>query len=136
MPYGPAIPYQNTVHVCSNCGSSVDYTKVFTKEYDNALKKSEEESIPLMLDYLKGRGMGLSYIERVLGLSMRTLSRVKANGDTSTMGLALLRIIRTYPWILIAFDPMKTEGKFDPAWMKKTFLTHAFKEVTEKICEG
>lgn len=80
--------------------------------------------------------MGLSYIERVLGLSMRTLSRVKANGDTSTMGLALLRIIRTYPWILIAFDPMKTEGKFDPAWMKKTFLTHAFKEVTEKICEG
>jgi hypothetical protein len=56
-----------------------------------------------MLEALATEGIKMSYLERALELPARTTTRWKS-GEVSAATLALLRITRTYPWILEVAD--------------------------------
>jgi transcriptional regulator with XRE-family HTH domain len=52
-----------------------------------------------MLDELARQGLSMAYLERALSLSPRTIARWK-NGELSASALALLRLVRCFPWLL------------------------------------
>jgi sensor c-di-GMP phosphodiesterase-like protein len=56
-----------------------------------------------MINYLQEHDIKMAYLERALELPARTVNRWKTT-DCSAAPLALLRIIRTYPWILEVAD--------------------------------
>lgn len=98
VPYGDKVEIKNIIHVCSDCGSEIDITN--DEDRVTALTISQRASVVVMISYLTDNsGYSLANIERSLSLPQRTLSRWKAGQDPSAAGLALLRIIRTYPWI-------------------------------------
>lgn len=98
VPYGKSVPVSKTINECAECGSRIDSTN--DDKIENAITLSTKESVKNILGYLKSAGYSLSHIERGLELPQRTLSRWKSSLDTSAIGIALLRIIRTYPWII------------------------------------
>ena len=67
-----------------------------------------------MLSHLSKIGYSMAAIERALELPQRTISRWKANKELSSIGIALLRIIRTYPWIL---EVAEKKFDFNDAWI-------------------
>jgi len=45
-----------------------------------------------------------AHVERVLGLPFRTISRIRSTGRTSAVTIALLKVIKIYPWLLDVAD--------------------------------
>jgi hypothetical protein len=120
IPYGqPALIHQSVV-TCQDCGLEIDSTN----EEDNksAIEMARQESIRSMLDFLVHRGYSLAQIERSLDLPQRTISRWKGSGELSSIGIALLRILRTYPWIIEV-----AENKYDEFISKTTLISEAAK---------
>jgi hypothetical protein len=67
-------------------------------------------------------------MERALGLPARTLARWKNEQTTSpsAAGVALMRIIRTFPWILEVADV-----QFDKTKARKVLLQAAMDEIVK-----
>lgn len=103
VPYGPSIQYEAVINSCASCGESGDFNNENDDRMNAAAKRSSADSVPLILDYLNKLGLSNVYIERALGLPFRTLGRWKS-GELSNGAIALLRVIRTYPWILKVAD--------------------------------
>ena len=108
---------------CIDCGTIVEYSKLFDKSYEKAIENSQKNSIENMLENLSKKGYSLSAIERALELPQRTISRWKTTGDLSSVGIALLRIINTYPWILNV-----AQNKFEPICARNVFIQSAVSE--------
>lgn len=122
-PYGPHVAYADNVWHCKTCGTDVDHSRVFENSDKLALEKSVTESIEKMIASLGDEGFTLAYMERALSLPQRTISRWKTNGDLSKIGITLLRVIRTYPWILKV-----AENKFDTTISKRILVENGVKE--------
>jgi hypothetical protein len=119
VPYAPhAAVYTQKAVCCQDCGAEIDETS--DDEIKAALESARQESIVAMLDYFKREGYSQAAIERSLDLPQRTIARWKVNGELSSVGMALLRIIRTYPWILDV-----AERKYEPAFALQTLLVNA-----------
>lgn len=118
-PYGPEVEIQEKTYTCLDCGEEFDYSKSYDNTHRDALETSKKASVSAILDHLSVE-FSFSAVERALDLPQRTLSRWKSTGDTSAIGVALLRIIRTYPWILRV-----AEAKFEPAVACDTFVQTA-----------
>ena len=103
VPFAEGVSFSSTVNVCGRCGEQGD----FAEENDERLKAAEaaavRDSIENILSYLNSQGRSLAFIERALRLPQRTLQRWKA-GECSAAGVALLRIARTFPWVLDVAD--------------------------------
>src|SRR3989339_135874 len=104
VPYGPDAETKQYVYVCETCGFDIDDSDVNDVTTEKALEISRKESIIRMLNELESLGNSLAGMERALDLPQRTISRWKASNEVSSGGLALLRIIRTYPWIIDVAD--------------------------------
>jgi hypothetical protein len=65
----------------------------------------------------------MAYFERAFELPVRTGTRWKS-GDFSSSSIALLRIVKTFPWMTEI-----AEARFDPITSKKVM----FREVVEEI---
>jgi hypothetical protein len=102
IPYGEPVVIKTVIHVCKDCGAEIDATQDTARL--TALVEAQKTAIDRMLGFLSESGYTLSNIERALGLPQRTLSRWKGGQDPSAAGLALLRIIRTYPWVIKVAD--------------------------------
>jgi len=78
-----------------------------------ALRESKVQSAIAMLEYLSNSGVSNAYLERALRLPARTTARWKG-GVISAASLSLLRLVRTFPWLLDVadadFDPMVSAG--------------------------
>lgn len=107
-PYGPEVEMQEKTYACLDCGEEFDYSKSYDNTYRDALETSKKASVAAILEHLSVE-YSFSAVERALDLPQRTLSRWKSTGDTSAIGVALLRIIRTYPWILRV-----AQARFEP----------------------
>lgn len=105
---------------CNECETITEYSKLFDEDYNKAIEKYKKISVENMLESLSNKGYNLAAIERALELPQRTISRWKNTGELSSTGLALLRIISTYPWILNV-----AQNKFDPIYAKSTFIHNA-----------
>jgi len=88
---------------CLVCGESGDFSGANDEQIVKALEIAKKESAVVMLEYLSNLGIKMSYMERALELPTRTIARWKG-GELSAATLALLRIIRTFPWILEVAD--------------------------------
>jgi hypothetical protein len=97
IPYGAPVLIRECIRSCPDCGAEIDETQ----DEDNkaALENGNRESIKSMIDYLCNDGYSLAQLERAHDLPQRTISRWRTSGDLSSVGTALLRILRTYPWI-------------------------------------
>ena len=102
--YGSVVPYREKVITCNTCKSNYSDGEITENAYSLALEKSKKESVANILDNLPQLGYNLAAMERALELPQRTLSRWKSGKDLSAAGLALLRIINTYPWIIEVAD--------------------------------
>ncbi|MFW5879805.1 MAG: hypothetical protein ACOCUV_03165 [bacterium] len=123
VPFSGTHEFENLKLKCQDCETVTDYTKVFTEEYDNALEKIKQDSIEVMLGNLSNFGYSLAGIERALDLPQRTISRWRNNKEISSVGLALLRIINTYPWILNV-----AENKFDQNSARTIYIQNAISD--------
>lgn len=72
----------------------------------------------------------MAYIERALRLPQRTLARWKT-GECSAPAIALLRLVRTYPWLLAVAD-----DSFNVLSARQTLIVEAGKALGEVIAES
>lgn len=102
-PLGPSSDYLAVVDECHTCGEKGDFAAVNDPRIVAALRDSELTSIVRMLDDLAQMGISNASLERALRLPQRTTSRWK-EGKVSAGAAALLRILRTYPWLIEVAD--------------------------------
>lgn len=124
---GPAFTFNEIIYKCSSCDEEGDFFAESDKSYLAAQKDAEANLVKQTLDDLNSQGITMAYIERVLELPARTLTRWKT-GDFSSSAIALLRIIKTYPWIIEV-----AEHKFISSFAKAAFLNAAMKEVVDNL---
>ncbi len=107
LPFGDELHYSETLHVCLECGEKGIFSSEVIDEnhekYQLALKDASKHFVESVSENLSSQGNSMAYIERSLDLAQRTISRWKTNG-ASASGMALLRIISVYPWVLAVAD--------------------------------
>lgn len=126
-PYGGSSTVKIKEKVCNHCGFSEDDDRndiVIQKEL-SALKRI---SMVKVLDALNSMGHTTASMERALGLPARTLARWKneQSMSPSASGIALMRIIRTFPWILAVADM-----QFDHEAARNILLQNAANELVK-----
>lgn len=113
--------YQKVVDVCLKCGEEFDFSGENDERFLQAYEKTKKASLKQMMKELEEQKFSMAYIERALELSQRTLSQWKSNG-TSAAGMALLRMIYTFPWLLKVAD-----RKYDKGFSRRELLAQAAK---------
>lgn len=101
--YGNPAVFDEVLEKCLVCEESGDFTGANDELIDKAIEVAKKQSVINMLQALSHNGIKMSYMERALELPTRTIARWKG-GELSAATLALLRIIRTFPWILEVAD--------------------------------
>jgi len=117
--YSNPVVYDEVLEKCLVCGESGDFSGANDDLIDKALEVAKKQSVIDMLDALTTTGIKMSYMERALELPARTAARWKG-GELSAATLALLRIIRTFPWILEVAD-----ARFDQSVAKYRVVEEA-----------
>lgn len=130
-PYGGTSTVTIQVKACTHCGFEEDgdgNDLVVQKE----LAVLRRTSMVKVLDALNAMGHTNAAMERALGLPARTLARWKneQSMSPSASGIALMRIIRTYPWILAV-----AEMGFDQKAARDMLLGSAVNELVKLRCE-
>lgn len=100
---GPPWTYAAVVDSCATCGEVGDFEAVNDERIEVALRESEVASIRAMLDELASKGISNASLERALRLPQRTTARWK-EGKLSAGAAALIRMVRTFPWMLEVAD--------------------------------
>ncbi|OGQ91475.1 MAG: hypothetical protein A2289_18390 [Deltaproteobacteria bacterium RIFOXYA12_FULL_58_15] len=119
IPYGQPATFVETVHTCNDCGTSADFTGENESIVKNALEESAAASAAAMLEDLNKEGITQAHFERALRLPARTAARWK-DGAVSAAPLALLRLVRTFPWLLDVSD-----ANFEPTTAARAVLREA-----------
>ncbi len=86
---------------CRKCGFE-EYLPSNDRTIERALSDLKKASMVHLLNDLNSSGLTNAYMERALGLPARTLARWKNEASImpSAAGHALMRLIRTFPWLL------------------------------------
>lgn len=124
MPYAPLAEYPVEFQTCLVCGETTSVGTLNDERREAAMASALRLSVSGMLDWLSEQGYSMASMERLLGLSPRTMARWK-NGEISAAATAMLRFIRTYPWLLEVAD-----GGFDPSLAKEQLLAAAAPHAT------
>jgi len=112
LPLGGNFSYKKEIHVCENCNEEGSFSDQQIKEnherYLAALNEANSKSLNHILEDFSAWDFSLAHIERSLRLPQRTISRWKAaeasDKGISAAGIALLRVVHTYPWMLKVAD--------------------------------
>lgn len=126
--YGDDEEYIEIVDHCVSCGEEGDFSGENDTEINKALNIARRHSVCNMVDFLQSQNVKTAYLERALELPARTVNRWKTK-EPSASGLTLLRIIRTYPWILEVAD-----ADYDETFSRSKLMEQAAK-VFYHICE-
>jgi hypothetical protein len=114
VPYGPVVSYEAPFYACGRCHEEAPADE---EEREAALQEANVKSVRSMLDDLKKDGISTAHFERALRLSQRTAARWKL-GQFSAPAIALLRCVRTFPWLLvIADDDFRVPREMEPRSM-------------------
>ena len=103
LPFGQPTTYHLTKQECRNCGEVGDFCGQNDELYLTAENQAITGEINSILHSLGELNVSNAYFERALGLPQRTVSRWKS-GKCSHSAVALLRMVRTYPWLLKVAD--------------------------------
>lgn len=128
--YGKPAEWDEEMHHCLTCGESGNFSDDNDSIAENAIELAKKQSVNTMLDSLVEGGIKMAYLERAFELSPRTTSRWKAGG-CSASSIALIRIIRTFPWMVEVAD-----AHFDPRFAAKRLLQAAGQVVYNAASEA
>ena len=98
-PFGDTRVVRVRLDACRSCGESGDFAGTNASLVKAAIEEADRESVGQVLDWLSAAGVTAAYLERALSLPTRTVARWKAGGSSAS-GLALLRLVRAFPWLL------------------------------------
>jgi hypothetical protein len=104
---------------CTDCGTRGDFGDRNDFIIEQSLKRSEELLIEGAIKHLSSLGISMAYMERALGLPQRAVMLWK-KGEHSASVVALLQLIRTYPWLLKV-----AERGFDRRYAQTSVLEQA-----------
>lgn len=114
VPFAPTIEHDEVVNLCCDCGMEGDFLRENRVRLPAIIEAAKKESAKRIInDLVEDEKLSMSYMERAFDLPMRTMTRWKS-GDISAAGVSLLRLIRTYPWLVEIAD-----SQYD-----KSFATH------------
>jgi len=99
VPYASPFELRTEVATCQVCNESGDFRNANSTAIKQAIEEANQASIGSTLEWLSTSGISMAYIERALRLPTRTLARWKS-GECSASGIALLSLVRTFPWLL------------------------------------
>ncbi|MDO9565120.1 MAG: hypothetical protein Q7J15_00020 [Candidatus Desulfaltia sp.] len=100
-PFGGEKTVETHEIVCSLCGSRGDFFNENETVVVETIKKLKQKSIVNILKDFSDRKISMSAIERALEIPQRTLTKWKnGNAIPSSTGIALMRFIRLFPWLL------------------------------------
>ncbi|MFK5926426.1 MAG: hypothetical protein QM483_07345 [Desulfuromusa sp.] len=127
LEFGRAIEIDETVYTCNDCDFDGDFNNENDKKIETALEQVKKDLSKTILDELSDNGITNVYFERAMGLPFRTLARWK-KGNISASGYALLKTVKTYPWLLSVAD-----DKFDHTAATKALLNAAVSAKHQQI---
>lgn len=118
-------------NVCKTCGSKGDFFDQNEDTIENTIKGLKQRSVENILQYFIKNKRSLTSIERALEIPFRTLSKWKNKiTKTSAAGIALLRFIRLFPWLLDV-----AENKYDPKKAEKIMLNQAMNKLKDILAQ-
>lgn len=112
---GPVFQYALPMHKCDVCGEEGDFNGSSDPVREDHLQKAREHLAIQLIDEIAAAGLKIAYIERAFELPQRTISSKWRTGKISAPGLALLRVIRTMPWIVHVADQKFSAGSIAKA---------------------
>lgn len=101
-PFGARKVFNVPIIDCQECGNRTSSSEA-DKIVEQAHQEADKASVELILGNLNKLGISNARFERVFRLPPRTLARWK-NGECSASAVALLRCVRTYPWLMKVAD--------------------------------
>lgn len=101
--FGRDISVDETIYTCNICESDGDFAEVNDKIIEVALAKAQKQTTAMIIGSLSDVGISQAYFERSFNLPSRTLARWK-KGELSAAGAALLKTVRTFPWLVAVAD--------------------------------
>lgn len=107
IPFGAAAEWTDTTCTCKSCGSEGDFAKCGHAHAVLAIKRATRNTVVPMLKYLEDMGLSRRYIERALRLPVKSIDDRWLRGDERDLDpvvVALLRLVRAYPWLLSVSD--------------------------------
>jgi len=107
FPYAGSFNLKEIVNTCRVCGTEGDFAKINEAAIEAVEEEAKKIGVENILANLNDQGYSMAYMERSLDLPQRTMMRWKT-GECSASSLALLRLVRTYPWLLKV-----AESRFD-----------------------
>jgi|GEM_PF-669042 transposase-like protein len=121
IPLGEDAVYEQVITVCKTCGEEIDITDEGNR--NKAISTSEKKALEAIIQFIVDQGYSLANIERALDLPQRTISRWKSGQEPSSAGLALLRFIRVFPWLLSV-----AEKNYDISFSRQILMHSAISE--------
>jgi DNA-directed RNA polymerase subunit RPC12/RpoP len=104
VPYGTEKKLSETSFKCLECKTTFEDDISLDEAIKTVLELSKKESVKNILNYFSENRMNFAGMERALELPQRTISRWKTEGAVDASALALLRMIRTFPWLIEVAD--------------------------------
>jgi DNA-binding transcriptional regulator YiaG len=128
-PFGGEKTVETHEIVCSMCGSRGDFFDENETVVVETIKKLKQKSTINILKDFSDRKISMSAIERALEIPQRTLTKWK-NGNTmpSSTGIALMRFIRLFPWLLEV-----AERKYDYNEAQKVHINAALQRLLSVV---
>jgi transposase-like protein len=119
---------ENTCHACESTG---DFFEQNEKVIEENIKELKQRSVENILKYFIKNKRSLTSIERALEIPFRTLAKWKNKiTKTSAAGIALLRFIRLFPWLLDV-----AENKYDPQKAENIMLNNAMNKLKDILSQ-
>jgi len=125
--FGSSGPFEEVNYFCHSCEAEGDFFDENEPTQLTAISNLQSSSVKSILEKLASTGLSFSSIERVLELPQRTLSKWKHNHPPSATGVALLKYIKTFPWLLDVAG-----ANFDYNVSQKIMISHA---VNSLLCK-
>jgi hypothetical protein len=102
-PFGQLIEIEEAIIHCNDCDD--DYKADDSDNlYSKTLAVSTKSSISSIIEYISNLGYSFTELERSLDLPFRTFSRWKSTSEIAAPAITLLRLLRTYPWLIEVAD--------------------------------
>jgi hypothetical protein len=97
--FGEVAKLDVVVNRCRSCQESGDFLAASDPAIEAAIVAAEDRLASKSIDVLAAQGYTMASCERALGLAPRTMGRWKS-GHISESARVLLKILRTFPWVL------------------------------------
>lgn len=134
VPYGTEKKVSETLFKCSECKTTFGDDMSSDEVIRAALELSKREAVKNILSYFSDNRTNFAGMERALDLPQRTMSRWKVEGSVDAAALALLRMIRTFPWLINVADNKYDRNISDTIclnYIADVFLTLRKREVSQ-----